>query len=145
NVEIDDVFLGNGASELIVFAMQALLEDDDEILIPAPDYPLWTAAVTLAGGTPVHSRWVGNTGWQPDIEDIGRKVSPRTRGIVVINPNNPTGAVYSEQVLNDIVDIARKHDLIIFADEIYDRIIYDGVEHIPLARLATDVLCVTLN
>ncbi|MGD9660330.1 MAG: pyridoxal phosphate-dependent aminotransferase [Porticoccaceae bacterium] len=145
NVEIDDVFLGNGASELIVFAMQALLEDGDEILIPAPDYPLWTAAVTLAGGTPVHYRCDEQNGWQPDIEDIGRKVSPRTRGIVVINPNNPTGAVYSEQVLNDIVDIARKHDLIIFADEIYDRIIYDGVEHIPLARLATDVLCVTLN
>lgn len=144
-VEIDDIFLGNGVSELIVFAMQALLEEGDEILIPSPDYPLWTAAVTLAGGTPIHYRCDEGNGWQPDVDDIGRKVSPRTRGIVVINPNNPTGAVYGETVLNGIVEIARKHDLIIFADEIYDRIVYDGIEHIPLARLATDVLCVTFN
>lgn len=144
-VEIDDVFLGNGVSELIVFAMQALLNDGDEILLPSPDYPLWTAAVTLAGGTPVHYRCNEENGWQPDIEDIGRKISPRTRGIVVINPNNPTGAVYGETVLQALVDLARSHDLIIFADEIYDRIIYDGSEHIPMARLATDVLCVTFN
>ncbi len=145
NVEIDDIFLGNGASELIVFAMQALLNDGDEILIPAPDYPLWTASVTLAGGTPVHYLCDEDSGWQPDLEDIARKITPRTRGIVVINPNNPTGAVYSQEVLAAIVDIARRHDLVIFADEIYDRIIYDDAEHIPLGRLATDVLCVTFN
>src|SRR5690606_1566629 len=145
NVEIDDIFLGNGASELIVFAMQALLNDGDEILIPAPDYPLWTASVTLAGGTPVHYLCDEDSGWQPHLEDIARKITPRTRGIVVINPNNPTGAVYSQEVLAAIVDIARRHDLGIFADEIYDRIIYDDAEHIPLGRLATDVLCVTFN
>jgi len=145
NVEIDDIFLGNGASELIVFAMQALLNDGDEILIPAPDYPLRTASVTLAGGTPVHYLCDEDSGWQPDLEDIARKITPRTRGIVVINPNNPTGAVYSQEVLAAIVDIARRHDLVIFADEIYDRIIYDDAEHIPLGRLATDVLCVTFN
>lgn len=145
NIDIDDVFLGNGVSELIVFAMQALLNDGDEILIPSPDYPLWTAAVTLAGGTPVHYRCDEANDWQPDIEDINRKVSPKTRGIVVINPNNPTGALYGEEVLQAIVDIASKHDLIIYADEIYDRIVYDDCEHIPLARLATEVLCVTFN
>jgi alanine-synthesizing transaminase len=145
NIEIDDIFLGNGVSELIVFAMQALLNDGDEILLPAPDYPLWTAAVTLAGGTPVHYRCDEENGWQPDIEDIGRKINANTRGIVVINPNNPTGAVYGEPVLQAIVDLARKHDLIIYADEIYDRIVYDGAEHTPMARLATDVLCVTFN
>ncbi len=145
NVEIDDIFLGNGVSELIVFAMQALLNDGDEILIPAPDYPLWTAAVRLAGGRPVHYHCDEANGWQPDLEDIGSKIGPRTRGIVVINPNNPTGAVYSEDCLNAIVDLARKYDLIVYADEIYDRIVYDEAEHIPLARLATDVLCVTFN
>jgi len=145
NVEIEDIFLGNGASELIVFAMQALLNDGDEILVPAPDYPLWTAAVTLAGGKPVHYRCVEENEWQPDLNDIASKVTSRTRGIVVINPNNPTGAVYSEAVLRGIVDICREHDLVVFADEIYDRIIYDDAVHIPLARLATDVLCVTFN
>lgn len=145
NVEIDDIFLGNGASELIVFAMQALLNDGDEILIPAPDYPLWTAAVRLAGGKPVHYVCDENNGWQPDLEDISAKISDRTRGIVVINPNNPTGAVYSEEILKGIVDICRGHDLVVFADEIYDRIVYDGAQHVPLGRLATDILCVTLN
>jgi alanine-synthesizing transaminase len=145
NVEIDDVFLGNGASELIVFAMQALLNDGDEILLPSPDYPLWTAAVTLAGGTPVHYRCDEENEWQPDLNDIANKISSRTKGIVVINPNNPTGAVYGEKVLNGIVELCRQHDLIVFADEIYDRIVYDDAVHIPLARLATDVLCVTLN
>ncbi|MFA5493425.1 MAG: pyridoxal phosphate-dependent aminotransferase [Porticoccaceae bacterium] len=145
DVEIDDIFLGNGVSELIVMAMQALLNDGDEILIPAPDYPLWTAAVALAGGTPVHYRCDEDNGWQPDIDDIAAKITPHTRGIVVINPNNPTGAVYSEAVLRQIVDLAREHDLVVFADEIYDRIVYDGAVHIPMGRLATDVLCITFN
>lgn len=145
DIEIDDIFLGNGVSELIVMAMQALLNDGDEILIPAPDYPLWTAAVALSGGTPVHYLCDEDNGWQPDIDDIVSKITPRTRGIVVINPNNPTGAVYSEAVLQQIVDLAREHDLVVFADEIYDRIVYDEAEHIPLGRLATDVLCITFN
>jgi alanine-synthesizing transaminase len=146
DVEIDDIFLGNGVSELIVMSMQALLNDGDEILIPAPDYPLWTAAVTLAGGTPVHYQCDEANGWEPSIEDINRKISPNTRGIVVINPNNPTGAVYGLEVLQKLVDIAREHDLVLFADEIYDRIIYDDAEHIPLARIAdSNVLCITFN
>jgi len=124
--------------ELIVVAMQALLNDGDEILIPAPDYPLWTAAVTLAGGTPVHYLCDENNGWQPDIADINSKITARTRGIVVINPNNPTGAVYSEAVLQQLVDIAKEHDLVVFADEIYDRIVYDEAEHIPMG-------CITFN
>ncbi len=145
NVEIDDIFLGNGVSEMIVMAMQALLNNGDEILIPAPDYPLWTAAVTLAGGKAVHYLCDEANGWQPDLEDIASKISPKTRGIVVINPNNPTGAVYSEDTLNRIVALAEAHDLIIYADEIYDRIVYDEVKHIPLGTLATNVLCVTFN
>ncbi len=145
NVDIDDVFLGNGVSELIVMAMQALLNDGDEILIPAPDYPLWTAAVTLAGGKAVHYLCDEDNEWQPDLEDIASKITPRTRGIVVINPNNPTGAVYSKQVLQQVVTLAEEHDLIIYADEIYDRIVYDQVEHIPLGTLTTKVLCVTFN
>ena len=145
DVEIDDIFLGNGVSELIVMAMQALLNPGDEILIPAPDYPLWTAAVTLAGGTPVHYLCDEANDWQPDMADITAKVNGNTRGIVVINPNNPTGAVYGETVLRQIVDLAREHDLVIFADEIYDRIVYDDAEHIPMGRLATDVLCITFN
>jgi len=145
DVEIDDIFLGNGVSELIVMSMQALLNNGDEILVPAPDYPLWTASVTLAGGKAVHYLCDEAQDWQPDIEDIASKITPNTRGIVVINPNNPTGAVYSEAVLQKIVDLARKHDLIIYADEIYDRILYDGTEHFPLARLATDILCITFN
>ena len=145
DVEIDDIFLGNGVSELIVMAMQALLNPGDEILIPAPDYPLWTAAVTLAGGTPVHYLCDEANDWQPEMADITAKVNGNTRGIVVINPNNPTGAVYGETVLRQIVDLAREHDLVIFADEIYDRIVYDDAEHIPMGRLATDVLCITFN
>lgn len=145
NVEVDDIFLGNGVSELIVMSMQALLNDGDEILVPAPDYPLWTAAATLAGGKPVHYLCDEDSDWEPDIKDIETKITDRTRGIVIINPNNPTGAVYSEQVLNQIVQLAEKHDLIIYADEIYDRIVYDDAEHIPLGRLATNVLCITFN
>lgn len=145
DVEIDDIILGNGVSELIVMAMQALLNPGDEVLIPAPDYPLWTAAVTLSGGSAVHYRCDELAGWQPDMEDMVGKITPRTRGIVVINPNNPTGAVYSEATLRRIVEIAREHHLIIYADEIYDRIIYDGAEHVPLGSLAKDVLCITFN
>ena len=145
NVEIDDVFLGNGVSELIVMAMQALLNNGDEILVPAPDYPLWTAAVTLAGGKAVHYLCDEANEWQPNIEDIARKTTPKTRGIVVINPNNPTGAVYSKAVLEQVVELARQHDLIIYADEIYDRILYDDAVHVPLGSLATDVLCITFN
>ncbi len=145
NVEIDDVFLGKGVSELIVMAMQALLNNDDEILIPAPDYPLWTAAVTLAGGKAVHYLCDETEDWQPNIDDIASKITAKTRGIVVINPNNPTGAVYSESVLRQIISLARKHQLIIYADEIYDRILFDEAKHIPLASLANDVLCITLN
>ena len=145
NVEIDDIFLGNGVSELIVMAMQALLNNEDEILIPAPDYPLWTAAVTLAGGNAVHYLCDEAKDWQPDIDDIASKITTKTKGIVVINPNNPTGAVYSEAVLQGIISLARKHQLIVYADEIYDRILFDGAKHIPLASLANDVLCITLN
>lgn len=145
NVDIDDIFLGNGVSELIVMAMQALLDNGDEILVPAPDYPLWTAAVNLAGGKAIHYLCDEANEWQPDIEDIARKITPNTRGIVVINPNNPTGAVYSEAILREIVELARQHDLIIYADEIYDRILYDDAVHVPLGSLATDVLCITFN
>lgn len=145
NVDIDDIFLGNGVSELIVMAMQALLNNGDEILVPVPDYPLWTAAVNLAGGKAVHYLCDEANEWQPDIEDIARKITPNTRGIVVINPNNPTGAVYSKAVLQKIVELAREHDLIIYADEIYDRILYDDAVHVPLGSLATDVLCITFN
>ena len=144
-VDVEDIILGNGVSELIVMAMQALLNTGDELLIPSPDYPLWTAAVSLSGGKPVHYRCDETNDWQPDLEDIKSKVNANTRGIVVINPNNPTGAVYSEETLQKIVDIAREHKLVIFADEIYDRILYDDAQHTPLARLATDVLCVTFN
>ena len=145
DVDVEDIILGNGVSELIVMAMQALLNTGDNVLIPSPDYPLWTAAVSLSGATPVHYRCDEDNGWQPDLADIEAKITARTRGIVVINPNNPTGAVYSEETLKQIVDIARRHKLVIFADEIYDRILYDDAVHIPLARLATDVLWVTFN
>jgi alanine-synthesizing transaminase len=144
-IEIEDIFLGNGVSELIVMAMQALLNSGDEILIPSPDYPLWTASVALSGGTPVHYLCDEDREWQPSIEDIESKITANTRGIVVINPNNPTGAVYSEELLKRIVELASKHNLVIFADEIYDRILYDDAQHIPLAKLAKDVLCVTFN
>ena len=145
DVEVEDIILGNGVSELIVMAMQALLNPGDEVLIPAPDYPLWTAAVTLAGGTPVHYRCDEANDWQPDLADIESKINSHTRGIVVINPNNPTGAVYGADVLSGIVDLARTHDLIVYADEIYDRIVYDDAVHIPLATLAEDILFVTFG
>jgi alanine-synthesizing transaminase len=144
-VEIEDIFLGNGASELIVMAMQALLNNNDEILVPAPDYPLWTAAVNLAGGKARHYLCDEESGWFPDIADIESKISDKTRGIVVINPNNPTGSVYSKDVLEQIVELARRHNLIIFADEIYSKILYDGAEFHPMGRLAQDVLCVSFN
>ena len=145
NVDIDDIFLGNGVSELIVMSMQALLNNGDEMLIPAPDYPLWTAAVSLAGGKPVHYMCDEANGWQPDLKDMASKITPNTRGIVVINPNNPTGALYSKQTLLQIVALARKHNLIIYSDEIYDKIIYDGAEHDSMASLANDVLFITFN
>ena len=145
DVEVEDIILGNGVSELIVMAMQGLLNNGDEILIPAPDYPLWTAAVTLSGGKPVHYLCDEGNEWQPDIADIESKITPQTRGIVVINPNNPTGAVYSEAILKQIVALAEKHNLIVYADEIYDRIIYDDAVHIPLGTLVENTLCVTFN
>jgi len=145
NVEIDDIFLGNGASELIVMAMQALLNNGDEILVPAPDYPLWTAAVNLAGGKARHYMCDEQSDWFPDIADIKQKISDKTRGIVIINPNNPTGSVYNKDVLEQLVQLAREHNLIIFADEIYSKILYDDAEFIPMGRLAQDVLCVSFN
>lgn len=144
-VDVGDIYIGNGVSELIVMAMQALLNNDDEMLVPAPDYPLWTAAVTLAGGNAVHYLCDEDNGWLPDLADIERKITPKTRGIVVINPNNPTGAVYSQEILEGIVALARKHQLIIFADEIYDKILYDEAQHTSIATLANDLLCITFN
>ena len=144
-VQIDDIIIGNGASELIVLAMQALLNNGDEVLVPAPDYPLWTAAVSLAGGTPRHYVCDEGAGWMPDLADIRAKITPNTRAIVVINPNNPTGALYPAELLKEIVEIARQHQLIIYADEIYDKVLYDGRSHTSIASLAEDVLCVTLN
>jgi alanine-synthesizing transaminase len=144
-LDISDVYLGNGVSELIIMTMQALLDDGDEVLIPAPDYPLWTAAVSLAGGTPVHYRCDEADGWNPDIDDLGSKITDRTKAVVVINPNNPTGAVYSRDVLAQIVELAREHELLLLADEIYDRILYDDAEHVSLASLAPDLLCLTYN
>jgi len=145
DVEIEDIYLGNGVSELIVMAMQALLNNGDEILIPAPDYPLWTASVSLSGGTPVHYLSDEGSDWYPDLQDIRKKITPNTKGIVVINPNNPTGAVYPKEVLEEIIEIARQHKLVIFADEIYDKILYDDAEHVTLASLADDVLIVSFN
>lgn len=145
NVQLDDIYLGNGASELIVMAMQALLDDGDEVLVPAPDYPLWTAAVSLSGGTPVHYMCDEQAEWQPDLDDIRKKITPNTRAIVIINPNNPTGALYSDALLEEIVALARQHQLIIYADEIYDKILYDGATHTSIAALSEDVLTVTFN
>ena len=145
DVEMDDIFLGNGVSELISLATLALLNIGDEVLIPAPDYPLWTASVSLAGGTPVHYLCDEANDWQPDIADIRAKITPSTRALVVINPNNPTGAVYSEALLKQLVAVAREFNLVLFADEIYDKILYEDAEHFPLGRLATDVLCITFN
>ena len=144
-IDVDDIIMGNGVSELIVMAMQALLDPKDEILIPSPDYPLWTAAVSMGGGTPIHYRCDEADDWQPDIADIEAKITASTRGIVIINPNNPTGAVYSEDTLKKLVALAEKHNLVVFADEIYDRIVYDDAIHIPLASLVTDSLCLTFN
>ena len=144
-VTIDDIYLGNGVSELIVMAMQALLNNGDEVLVPAPDYPLWTAAVSLSGGTPRHYLCDEGAGWLPDLADIRGKIGPSTRAIVLINPNNPTGALYPDALLREIIEIARQHQLIIFADEIYDKVLYDGATHTSVASLADDVLFVTFN
>ncbi|MFI3213392.1 MAG: pyridoxal phosphate-dependent aminotransferase [Eubacteriales bacterium] len=145
NVGMEDIYTGNGVSELITMSMQGLLNDGDEILVPAPDYPLWTASVTLSGGKPVHYVCDEQAEWNPDIEDIKKKITPKTKGIVVINPNNPTGAVYPKAILEEIVKVAREHSLIIFADEIYDRLVMDGIEHVSIASLAPDLMVVTFN
>ncbi len=144
-VSLDDIYLGNGASELIVMATNGLLNDGDEMLLPAPDYPLWTAAVSLSGGTPVHYMCDESNGWMPDLDDIRAKITPKTKGIVVINPNNPTGALYSDALLKGIVAIAREHGLVIMADEVYDKVLYDGVTHTALGSLSDDVLTLTFN
>jgi len=144
-VTLDDIYLGNGASELIVMATNGLLDNGDELLLPAPDYPLWTAATSLSGGTPVHYMCEEANGWMPDMDDIRRKITPRTKGIVVINPNNPTGALYADDLLQSIVNLAREHGLVVFADEVYDKVLYDGVKHTPIASLSTDVLTLTFN
>ncbi len=145
NVGLDDIYTGNGVSELIVMAMQGLLNNGDEILIPSPDYPLWTAAATLAGGKAVHYICDENQDWFPDLEDIKAKITPKTKAIVIINPNNPTGALYSKDLLSGIVKIARENDLIIFADEIYDRLVMDDEKHVSIASLCPDIFCVTFN
>ncbi|MEF7616140.1 pyridoxal phosphate-dependent aminotransferase [Aquincola sp. MAHUQ-54] len=144
-VTVDDVYLGNGASELITMSLNALLNTGDEVLLPSPDYPLYTAAVALSGGTPVHYLCDEQSDWMPDIADIRAKVTPNTKAIVVINPNNPTGALYPDSVLREIVEVARQHQLIILADEIYDKTLYDGNTHTSIASLAEDVLCITYN
>ena len=144
-VGIEDIYLGNGVSELIVMCMQALLDAGDEVLVPAPDYPLWTAAVSLAGGTPRHYLCDEGAGWLPDLDDIRAKITPSTRAIVIINPNNPTGALYPDDLLLEIIEIARQHQLIIYADEIYDKVLYDGAKHTSIASLADDVFFITFN
>ncbi|MBO5487702.1 MAG: pyridoxal phosphate-dependent aminotransferase [Eubacterium sp.] len=145
NVSVDHIYIGNGVSEMISMAMQGLLNNGDEILIPAPDYPLWTASAKLAGGNPVHYVCDEKSNWYPDIADMESKITDKTKGIVIINPNNPTGALYPKEVLEQIVELARKHELIIFADEIYDRLVFDGKEHISIASLAPDLFVVTFN
>jgi alanine-synthesizing transaminase len=144
-VTIEDIYIGNGASELIVMAMNALLNAGDEVLLPAPDYPLWTAAVSLSGGTPRHYLCDEGAGWLPDLDDIRAKITPGTRAIVIINPNNPTGALYPDDLLREIVEIARSHDLIIYADEVYDRVLYEDATHTSIAALSEDVLTITFN
>ena len=144
-VALDDIYLGNGASELITMATNALLDNGDELLVPMPDYPLWTAATSLSGATPVHYLCDEANGWMPNLDDIRAKITPRTKGIVVINPNNPTGVLYSDALLKSIVQIAREHGLVIMADEVYDKVLYDGVKHTALASLSTDVLTLTFN
>ncbi len=145
DIDVDDVFIGNGVSELISMVLQALVDDGDEILIPSPDYPLWTGATTLSGGNAVHYRCVEEEGWAPDLEDIASKVTERTKGIVIINPNNPTGAVYTREVLMGVVEIARQNNLVLMADEIYEKILYDGARHINAASLSDDVLTLTFS
>ncbi len=145
NVQLDDIFIGNGVSELVVLTMQALLDNGDEVLIPMPDYPLWTAAVVLSGGKARHYLCDEASGWLPDLDDIRAKITPRTRAIVIINPNNPTGALYPKELLLEIIEIARQHQLIIYADEIYDKILYQEAVHTSIASLADDVLFVTFN
>jgi alanine-synthesizing transaminase len=145
NNSVDDIYIGNGVSELIVMAMQALLNEGDEILVPSPDYPLWTAAVKLAGGNAVHYICDESAGWQPDLNDIKAKITAKTKAIVIINPNNPTGAVYSKETLESITKIAQKNQLIIYSDEIYDKVLYDKNQHIPIATLSNDILCVTFS
>ncbi len=144
-VTLDDIYLGNGASELIVMATNALLDDGDELLVPMPDYPLWTAAVSLSGGSPVHYRCDEDAGWLPDLDDMRAKITPRTRGIVVINPNNPTGVLYPVELLKGILQIAREHGLVLLVDEVYDKVLYDGVQFTSMASLSTDVLTLTFN
>ena len=144
-VNLDDVYTGNGVSELIVLSMNALLNDGDEVLVPTPDYPLWTAAVSLSSGTPVHYLCDESKDWAPDLNDLRKKITPRTKAIVVINTNNPTGAIYSKEVLLELTQIAREHGLILFADEIYDKMLYDGEKHISLASLSNDVVIITFN
>lgn len=145
DVDIEDIYLGNGVSELITMAMQALLNNGDEVLIPAPDYPLWTAAVSLSGGKPVHYICDEQSDWFPDIDDIRSRLTDRTRAIVIINPNNPTGSVYSKELLEQVVALAEERNLVVLADEIYDKILYDGATHVPLSTLVKDTLCVTFN
>ena len=144
-VTLDDIYLGNGASELIVMAANALLDDGDELLVPSPDYPLWTAATSLSGGKPVHYRCDEDNGWMPDLDDIRAKITPNTKGLVVINPNNPTGALYSDELLLGLVQIARDHGLVLLADEVYDKVLYEGEKHTAVASLSTDVLTLTFN
>lgn len=144
-VTLDDIYLGNGASELISMATNALLDNGDELLLPSPDYPLWTASTSLSGGTPVHYLCDEDNGWMPNLDDIRAKITPKTKAIVVINPNNPTGALYSDDLLRGIVAIAREHGLVILADEVYDKVLYDGVKHTAIASLSTDVLTLTFN
>lgn len=144
-VTLDDIYLGNGASELINMATNALLDNGDELLVPSPDYPLWTAAASLSGGVPVHYTCNEANGWMPDLDDIRKKITPRTKGLVVINPNNPTGVLYSDDLLKQLVAIAREHGLVLMADEVYDKVLYDGVKHTALASLSTDVLTLTFN
>jgi alanine-synthesizing transaminase len=144
-VTLDDIYLGNGASELITMATNALLDNGDELLLPMPDYPLWTAATSLSGGKPVHYVCDESNGWMPDLDDIRAKITPRTKGIVVINPNNPTGVIYTTELLKSVIDIAREHGLVIMADEVYDKVLYDGVRHTAMASLSSDILTLTFN
>ena len=145
DVDVEDIYIGNGVSELVVLSMQALVNNGDEVLVPCPDFPLWSAAVNLCGGTPVHYLCDEEDEWQPDLEDIRSKITPNTRGIVVINPNNPTGAVYTPKMQQALINIAREHDLVVFADEIYDKILFDNERYIPLASYADDLLCMTFS